>query len=234
MLFCIFVRVNFITFTADFQANISWKKAKSYLSQKYAKHCFNYELTLALLANPSFQKKNTLLKLRKFAFFIFYNAMTAQKRKTFFLGLWILTKNHFRIPYETNLPSCRFLTKALQLQIEIHLKDQVLHNLARVLYKLAEFGASVKCYQKIAALGLDHLISFRRTVLRLYDSANKFQPSKDLSSKNRLYTHHLPGQSESEITIFGQKWWWNLFNICFEISPFGKKVNCVTEFVILG
>ena len=90
----------------------------------------------------------------------------------------------------------------MQLQIEIHLKDQVLHNLARVLYKLAEFGASVKCYQKIAALGLDHLISFCRTVVQLYDSTNKFQPSTGLSFKNRLkkLTHNrLPGQIKNGI-----------------------------------
>ena len=65
----------------------------------------------------------------------------------------------------------------MQLQIEIHLKDQVLHNLARVLYKLAEFGASVKCYQKIAALGSDHLISFRRTDVQLYHRATERQNS---------------------------------------------------------
>ena len=61
------------------------------------------------------------------------------------LGILLERQRHFRT-------AKRFLTKALQLQIETHLKDQGLHKLARVLYKLGEFGASVKCYQKIAAL----------------------------------------------------------------------------------
>ena len=60
------------------------------------------------------------------------------------LGILLERQRHFRT-------AKRFLTKALQLQIETHLKDQVLHNLARVLYKLGEFEASVKCYQKVAA-----------------------------------------------------------------------------------
>ena len=58
------------------------------------------------------------------------------------LGILLERQRHFRT-------AKRFFTKALQLEIETHLKDQVLQNLARVLYKLGEFEASVKCYQKI-------------------------------------------------------------------------------------
>ena len=43
----------------------------------------------------------------------------------------------------------KMFTRALKLQLESDLQDKILINLARVLYKLAEYEASIKCYSKI-------------------------------------------------------------------------------------
>ena len=45
----------------------------------------------------------------------------------------------------------KMFARALKLRLEpVSLSDQVLQNLARVLYKLEEFEASIKCYHKMA------------------------------------------------------------------------------------
>ena len=46
----------------------------------------------------------------------------------------------------------KFLTKALKLDMEPGLLDHVLHNLGRVLHKLKDFSAAVKCYGKMGHL----------------------------------------------------------------------------------
>ena len=59
-------------------------------------------------------------------------------------GILLERERHYR-------SAKKMFARALKLRLEpVSLSDQVLQNLARVLYKLEEFEASIKCYHKMA------------------------------------------------------------------------------------
>lgn len=91
------------------------------------------------------------------------------------------------------------LTKALQSlkqqqMDEANLVDQVLHNLARVLYQLGEYEASIKCYQKMTEANFNSQVGLALSSCK----ADKFQQAYaaygaalQLSQSNEQRSHVL-------------------------------------------
>jgi superkiller protein 3 len=64
------------------------------------------------------------------------------------LGILFERERHFR-------SAKLMLARALKLQLDPNLADKVLQNLGRVLCKLGEFEAAIKCYNKISSATSD-------------------------------------------------------------------------------